>query len=80
MKTVNFKFVLDQMVDTPLGETGIVSMLGVDGEGVKCYVHTPNNGTWWKEKQLKASKSLEPKSSKIVAAGIKPKVTKSSVK
>lgn len=50
-----FKHKLDQKVTDPLGQTGIVIMLGIDDGGKKCFVQTVNNSCWWKEDQLKAA-------------------------
>jgi hypothetical protein len=49
--TVEFKFSIDQKVNTPFGE-GIINMLGVDDGGVKYYVDLESSGKWIKEAQL----------------------------
>lgn len=49
---VTFKFSLDQVVTTPFGENGIVSMLGVDEGGNQYFVKTKAASTWFKESQL----------------------------
>lgn len=48
----NFKFGLDDMVVTPFGIDGIITMLGFDGDGRKYYVQTESNSDWYKEKML----------------------------
>ena len=52
MKTVTFKFDLDQEVITPFGQEGFVSLQGVDFEGAVYYVKTEINNDWFKERQL----------------------------
>lgn len=54
MKTVEYKFDLDQKVKTPFGDEGIVSMIGFDEGGKQYFVKTSNNGQWFKEDQLSA--------------------------
>jgi len=52
MKTLEFKFDIDQKVKTPFGDEGLVTMLGHD-DGGNCYhVKTAKDGQWYKEKQL----------------------------
>ena len=52
MKTVNFKYDLDDRVRTRLGASGIITLLGVDERGPIYYVITDQNSDWWKEDQL----------------------------
>lgn len=52
MKTVEYKFDMDDAVSTPFGEAGIVTMLGYDEGGNKYYVQTANSAGWFKEGQL----------------------------
>lgn len=52
MKTVEYKYDIDQKVTTPFGEDGIVSMLGFDEAGNQYHVKTANDSQWFKEKQL----------------------------
>lgn len=54
MKTVEFKFDLDQKVNTEFGE-GRVTMLGVDDNGVVYFVQRAAGGSWVKEKFLSAA-------------------------
>jgi hypothetical protein len=49
--TVDFKFSIDQKVNTPFG-AGIISMLAVDDGGVKYYVELESSGKWIKESKL----------------------------
>lgn len=55
--TVTFSFNVDQLVKTPFGEKGIVSMLGYDSGGPVCFVKTKGgSGSWFKESELKPMK------------------------
>lgn len=52
MRKVEFKFDIDQWVETPFGK-GIVSMLAVDDQGFVAYwVKTEHKSEWYKEHQL----------------------------
>ena len=53
MKTIHFKFELDQKVITPLGDEGIITMCGLDYEGNTYYVITKQMSTWYRESLLK---------------------------
>lgn len=50
--TVEFKYKLDQGVNTPFGDKGIVAMLAFDGGGKTYYVKTSNIESWYKEEEL----------------------------
>ena len=52
MRTVDFKFDVDDEVVTPFGDDGIISMIGVDEGGNMYYVKTAKNDNWFKEVQL----------------------------
>lgn len=47
-----FKYSLGQKVTDPLGNIGIVKMLGVDEGGVQYHVQFSSNSNWWLEDQL----------------------------
>jgi len=49
---VEFEFGIDETVETPFGDRGIVTMLAVDDSGKVYYVKTANNSQWFKEKEL----------------------------
>jgi len=51
MKTVDFKFEIDDQVMTPF-EPGIVTMMAFDEGGQKYYVQTKSAPGWFKEGQL----------------------------
>lgn len=55
MIKVEFKFSLDQQVETNFGSKGIITMFGYDEAGKKYWVETGNsrNNAWVKEKHLK---------------------------
>ena len=55
MKTVNFKYDIDNFVGTSIGTVGQVDMLGVDDGGIKYYVKTKDSSDWFKEGQLFAT-------------------------
>lgn len=57
MRTIDFKFDVDDDVITPFGDHGIVSMLGHDESGNLYYVKTSKGGEWFKEKQLTAKEA-----------------------
>jgi hypothetical protein len=50
---IKFEFELDQQVQTPFGEMGIIATLGFDESGRIYYVKTKDGGNWFKESQLK---------------------------
>ena len=52
MEKEEFKFCLDQPVKTIFGKEGIVTFLGINGEGIKYFVLTDNGSEWYKEEQL----------------------------
>jgi hypothetical protein len=53
MKTVTFKFEIDQKVKvTKLGITGIVSMCSINDAGNTYYVDTENGSSWYPERLL----------------------------
>lgn len=52
MKTVEYKFDMDQKVRTPFGDEGIITMLAYDEGGNKYYVQTASTSGWFKEGQL----------------------------
>jgi hypothetical protein len=54
MTTVEYKFDIDQKVNTPFG-LGIITMLGYDEGGAKYYVVTGSNSAWLKEALLEAA-------------------------
>lgn len=58
MRTVKYKFDIDQKVETTFGDTGVVSMLGCDDGGPCYYVKTPQNSDWFKESQLDPAKTV----------------------
>lgn len=49
---VEFKFELNQRVETPFGEKGIVRMMGIDDGGKKYFVLMKNNENWFQESEL----------------------------
>ena len=53
---VKYKYDIDDVVTTPFGMTGIVSMLGYDDGGPQYYVKTEKVDTWFKEKQLEKNR------------------------
>jgi hypothetical protein len=53
---VTFKFELDQVVKTILGNKGVIGMLGVDDGGVSYFVKGEKNSDWFKEAQLESTK------------------------
>ena len=53
MKVVEFKFDMDQKVETPFGDIGIVTMLGFDEAGNRYFIQTAKQSVWFKEDQLK---------------------------
>ena len=55
MKSIEFKFSLDQTVTTPFDQKGIVTMQAVDDGGNCYFVKTQEGGNWFKEGQLAAS-------------------------
>lgn len=59
MKTVNFKYDVDQKVFTPFDEKGIITMLGYDEAGQQYYVKTANNNSWFKEDALKVNEPFD---------------------
>lgn len=59
MIKVKFLYDIDDVIVTPLGDKGVVKMLGYDDGGVQYYVQCPNNSAWWKEKQCRAASHLE---------------------
>ncbi len=52
MKTIEFKYELDEKVITPFGDLGIIGMLGFDDGGPQYYVKTSVASNWFKESQL----------------------------
>ena len=52
MSQFDFKFGIGQKVTDPLGNIGIVKMLGVDDGGVQYHVQCSSNSNWWLEHQL----------------------------
>lgn len=52
MRTVTYRFDIDEMVKTPFMDEGIVIMLAFDDGEQKYYVQTKRNSGWFKEKQL----------------------------
>ena len=52
MKTVNFKFNIDDQVLTPFGDEGFIEMLGYREGGPCYYVQSQIKGEWFKERQL----------------------------
>jgi hypothetical protein len=52
---ITFKFELNQMVVTPLGDIGIISMIGYDDGGIQYYVKSSTNSSWFREDQLSIS-------------------------
>lgn len=54
MKTINFKFDLNQKIITPLGNLGIVTMCAFDSGGNEYYVITSKTQTWYLESLLTA--------------------------
>ena len=52
---VGYQFKLDQKVVTPLGDEGVVEMLGYDHSGVQYYIRTKVQGAWYRFDQLKAT-------------------------
>ncbi|MDH4101247.1 MAG: hypothetical protein OEV28_11830 [Nitrospirota bacterium] len=56
MKTVNFKFDVDQRVTTSLGETGFITSLSHNESRNNYYVQfKEGKGSWIPEAQLKAA-------------------------
>lgn len=55
---VTFKYEVDQEVVTPFGENGIVTMVGIDGEGIQYCVKTAKTQQWHKEKELATRESI----------------------
>ncbi len=54
---IAFKFKTNQVVKTPFGEKGIISMLGYDDGGQTYFTKTKGGGgSWFKESELKPSK------------------------
>lgn len=50
---VEFAFEIDEIVITPLGDKGIVAMLGYDKSGPQVYVNTSSGGDrWWNQEQI----------------------------
>ena len=51
---VTFKHNLNEKIETPLGDKGMITMLGVDEGGNQYFITTPGNSDnrWWSEKQL----------------------------
>ena len=52
MSKFDFKFGIGQKVSDPLGNIGIVKMLGVDEGGLQYHVQCSSNSNWWSEHQL----------------------------
>jgi uncharacterized protein YodC (DUF2158 family) len=53
MRTVEFKFDVDEMVTIkPTGKGGIVTDLSFGDAGNRYYVETDASGAWWAERQL----------------------------
>lgn len=51
MKTIEYKFDMDQKVDTPFGR-GFITMLGHDESGNRYVVQTKEGSDWYKEDKL----------------------------
>ena len=54
MRTVEFKFDLDQRILTGFGDKGIIESLSLQEGGINYYVKTNQGGMWWKESDLTA--------------------------
>jgi len=52
MINATFKFDLDDHIMTPFNSEGIITMCGVDGDGIQYYVKTATGGNWFKEREL----------------------------
>jgi hypothetical protein len=54
MKTITFKFDVDQIVMTPLGTKGIITCAFLDNTNIIQYFVTYDNGngSYWREDQL----------------------------
>lgn len=50
---VTFAFGLGEKVQTPSGDSGIISMLGYDELGIRYFVCSSANPNWFKERALK---------------------------
>jgi len=62
---IDFIFELDQKVITPFQEGGIITMLGVDGNGIMYYVKTKVTAEWHKEKELTSIEKFRDLTQKI---------------
>ena len=59
MKTVNFKYDINDKVVTLLGDKGIVEWLCVnDSNTIQYYVKTSNNNDWFREDQIKPNQEM----------------------
>lgn len=52
MTKVEFKFDLDDKVETLIGDKGIIHALGYDERGTQYDVVTKHGEAWYKEKEL----------------------------
>jgi len=50
---VDYKFDLDQKIETCFGTIGVIDMLGFNESGKLYYVKTATNSDWLKEQDLK---------------------------
>ena len=57
MNKVEYKFYMDQCVTTPFGDNGIIEMLGYNDGGIKYYVKTKADSSWFKEAELTSSRT-----------------------
>ena len=56
-KPVRFKFALEQKVQTPFDNMGIVAMQAVDAGGVHYFIQMEKSLCWYRESQLRAWES-----------------------
>lgn len=54
MKSVDFKFDIDDRVKTVFGDVGIIDNLGFDDAGVRYWVKRSSESQWFKEAELTA--------------------------
>jgi hypothetical protein len=52
MITIEFKYNLDEKVKLPMGDLGIITMLGYRDNTAYYFVITSQNSTWYKENLL----------------------------
>jgi hypothetical protein len=56
MKTVEFKFDIDQQVKVKkLGVTGLVSTCAISDAGITYYINTARGGEWYAERLLESA-------------------------